>query len=60
MAQNLKCKVIEMHINAKGKKLAVTKGAELGFKILQVLIISPRATVNHPKDRFHYNLSKLS
>lgn len=42
------------------KKLAVPKGGELDFKILQVLIISLRATVNHSDDRFHYNLSKLS
>lgn len=43
-----------------GGKLAATKGGELDFKILQVLIIWLRATVNHSNDRFHYNLSKLS
>lgn len=35
------------------KKLAATKGGELDFKILQVLIILLRATVNHSNDRFH-------
>lgn len=43
-----------------GEKLATTKGGELDFKILQVLIIWPRSTVNHSNDGFRYNLQSLA